>query len=84
MDALAKGGVFLFEAFRLDRQARALFRRDEVGALVPMAIGSRALDVLGLLVGRAPDLVSRDELIAPGRILAGFGTGFTGRRSIGR
>jgi DNA-binding winged helix-turn-helix (wHTH) protein len=64
MDALAKGGVFLFEAFRLDRQARALFRRDEVGAFVPMAIGSRALDVLGLLVGRAPDLVSRDELIA--------------------
>jgi DNA-binding winged helix-turn-helix (wHTH) protein len=64
MDALAKGGVFLFEAFRLDRQARALFRRDEVGAFVPMAIGSRALDVLGLLVGRAPDLVSRGELIA--------------------
>jgi class 3 adenylate cyclase len=64
MDALAKGGVFLFEAFRLDRQARVLFRRDEVGAFVPMAIGSRALDVLGLLVGRAPDLVSRDELIA--------------------
>ena len=64
MDALAKGGVFLFEAFRLDPQARLLFRRDEVGAFVPMAIGSRALDVLGLLVGRAPDLVSRDELIA--------------------
>ena len=64
MDALAKGGVFVFEAFRLDRQARVLFRRDEVGAFVPMAIGSRALDVLGLLVGRAPDLVSRDELIA--------------------
>jgi DNA-binding winged helix-turn-helix (wHTH) protein len=29
-----------------------------------MAIGSRALDVLGVLVGRARDLVSGDEIIA--------------------
>jgi adenylate cyclase len=29
-----------------------------------MAIGSRALDVLGVLVGRAGELVSRDEIIA--------------------
>jgi TolB-like protein len=64
MDALAKGGVFQFEGFRFDRQARVLFRRDEVGALVPMAIGSRAIDVLGVLVGRAGELVSRDEIMA--------------------
>jgi DNA-binding winged helix-turn-helix (wHTH) protein len=63
MDALAKGGVFLFEGFRLDRQARALFRRDEGGVFVPVAVGSRALDVLGVLVGRAGDLVSRDEFM---------------------
>ena len=56
MDALAKGGVFLFEAFRLDRQARTLFRRDETGAFVPIAIGSRAFEVLDVLVGRAGDL----------------------------
>jgi pentatricopeptide repeat protein len=62
MDALATGDIFLFEGFRLDR--RALFRRDERGVFVPMAIGSRALDVLGVLVGRAGDLVSRDEIIA--------------------
>jgi hypothetical protein len=43
--------IFLFEGFRLDR--RGLFRRDERGVFVPMAIGSRALDVLGVLVGRA-------------------------------
>src|SRR5215472_77979 len=64
MDALAKGGIFLFGGFRLDRQARALFRRDEGGGFVPVAVGSRALDVLGVLVGRAGDLVSRDEFMA--------------------
>jgi TolB-like protein len=56
--------IFLFEGFRLDRHADGLFRRDERGVFVPMAIGSRALDVLGVLVGRAGDLVSRDEIIA--------------------
>ena len=66
MDALAKGGVFLFEGFRLDRQARVLFRRDAAGAFAPIAVGSRALEVLGVLVGRAGDLVSRDELMAAG------------------
>ena len=60
MDALAKGDVFLFEGFRLDHQTRALFRRDEAGAFVPIAMGSRAFDVLGVLVGRGGDLVSRD------------------------
>jgi adenylate cyclase len=54
--------IFQFEGFRLDR--RGLFRRGERGVFVPMAIGSRALDVLGVLVGRAGDLVSRDEIIA--------------------
>jgi adenylate cyclase len=64
MDALAKVGVFWFEGFRLDQQARALSRRDGAGAFVPIAIGSRALEVLGVLVGRAGDLVPRDELMA--------------------
>ena len=54
--------IFQFEGFRLDR--RGLFRRDERGVLAPMAIGSRALGVLGVLVGRAGDLVARDEIIA--------------------
>ena len=54
--------IFQFEGFRLDR--RGLFRRDERGVFVPMAIGSRALDVLGVLLGRAGELVPRDEIIA--------------------
>jgi pentatricopeptide repeat protein len=64
MDALAKGGFYLFEVFRLDRQARTLFQRDKAGAFVPIAIGSRAFEVLDVLVGRAGDLVSRDEFMA--------------------
>ncbi len=63
MNVLAKGGVYLFEGFRLDRHAGVLFRRDERGTLVPIAIGSRAFEVLDVLVGRAGDLVSRDEFM---------------------
>ena len=61
---MARGGVFQFEDFRLDRQSRVLFRRDEAGAFVPMAVGSRALDVLDVLLDRAGNLVLRDELMA--------------------
>jgi DNA-binding winged helix-turn-helix (wHTH) protein len=64
MDALAKGGVFQFEGFRLDRQSRVLFRRDEAGAFVPIAVGSRALDVLDVLLDRAGNLVLRDAFMA--------------------
>ncbi len=64
MDALAAGDVFLFDGFRLDRRGGGLFRRDERGDFVPIAIGSRALDVLGVLVERPGDLVSRDAIIA--------------------
>jgi adenylate cyclase len=64
MDALAKDAVIRFEGFRLDRQARTLYRYDEDGAFVPIAIGSRAFEVLDVLVGRPGDLVSRAEFMA--------------------
>ncbi len=64
MEALAAGDVFLFDGFRLDRRGGGLFRRDERGDFVSMAMGSRALDVLGVLVERPGDLVSRDAIIA--------------------
>ena len=63
MDAPVPADVCLFEAFRLDRRAGVLFRRDEGGALVPMAIGSRALAVLDTLVARGGDLVSKEEIM---------------------
>jgi TolB-like protein/DNA-binding winged helix-turn-helix (wHTH) protein len=56
--------IFLFESFRLHRSGGGLFRRDEHGVFVPMAIGSRALDVLGVLVGRPGELIPRGEIIA--------------------
>jgi adenylate cyclase len=70
MDAPTSADILLFEGFRLDR--RGLFRRDECGALIPVVIGLRALDVLGVLVERPGDLVSRDEIIAvvwPGMVV---------------
>jgi hypothetical protein len=50
MEALAAGDVLLFDGFRLDRRGGGLFRRDERGDFSPLAIGSRALDVLGVLI----------------------------------
>jgi class 3 adenylate cyclase/predicted ATPase len=63
VDELAAEEIFLFEGFRLDRRAGGLFRADENGVLVPVAIGSCALDLLILLVRRHGDLVSRDEIM---------------------
>ena len=56
--------IFLFAGFRLDRRGGSLFQCGEDGVLTPVPIGPRALDVLGVLVARAGDLVSRDEIIA--------------------
>jgi adenylate cyclase len=64
MDALASDDILLFEGFRLDRRGGGLFRCDEHGVFVPIAIGSRALDVLGALVERPGALASRGDIIA--------------------
>jgi len=63
MQGLAPSDIFLFEDFRLDRRG-GLFRRDDNGAFVPVAIGSRALDILGVLIERAGEIVSKDDLLA--------------------
>ena len=56
-------GIFLFEDFRLDRRG-GLFRCDGVGKNEPVAIGSRALDILGVLIERAGEVVTKDEIVA--------------------
>jgi len=70
MDEFAIGDIFLFGDFRLDRSG--LFRRDEGDIQVPVAIGSRALDLLGVLVERPGSLVAKREILAavwPGTVV---------------
>ena len=61
---LGTADIFLFEEFRLDRQGEGLSRRDERGVFIPLSIGSRALDVLSVLVERAGELVTKEEIMA--------------------
>jgi adenylate cyclase len=61
---LATADIFEFEEFRLDRWGDGLCRRDENGTFVSLSIGSRALDVLSVLVGRAGELVTKEEVMA--------------------
>jgi adenylate cyclase len=61
---LATADIFLFEEFRLDRQGEGLARRNERGVFVPVPIGVRALDVLGALVERSGDLVTKEAIMA--------------------
>ena len=61
---LGTADIFLFEGFRLDRRGEGLSRRDESGAFIPVTIGLRALDVLGVLIERAGELVTKDEIMA--------------------
>jgi class 3 adenylate cyclase len=66
MEMPASSDIFLFTEFRLDRAGGGLFRRDHDGAFVPVAIGSRALDILAVLLERRGDIVSKEELMAVG------------------
>jgi hypothetical protein len=52
MDALALSHAFLFGRYRLDPRGGGLFRQDATGAWAPVEIGSRALEVLGVLLER--------------------------------
>src|SRR5271169_2851322 len=72
MDALASADMLLFECFRLDRRRGCLLKQDGSGAWRPVAIGSRALDVLSVLADRPGILLNRDEIMAaawPGTVV---------------
>jgi TolB-like protein/Flp pilus assembly protein TadD len=63
MEEHAEADVFRFSGFRFDRRRGFLSRQIEDGRFVPLPIGSRALDVLGLLIDRHGDVVSKDEIL---------------------
>ena len=72
MDALASPDILVFEGFRLVRGRGCLLRQGEDGAYRPVAIGSRALDVLSVLTERQGALLSKDEIMAaawPGTVV---------------
>ena len=55
--------IFLFDRFRLDRRG-GLFQCFDGAAPVPINIGSRALEMLMILVEHGGNLVSKDEILA--------------------
>ena len=63
MGARAQGEIFLFAGFQLD--SRGLRRRDDLGALSPVPIGGRAVDLLSVLVERHGEVLSKAEIMAP-------------------
>ena len=60
----ASSDIFLFADFRLDRAGGGLYRLANHGAFAPVMIGSRALDLLAVLIERRGDVVSKDEIMA--------------------
>ena len=54
---------FVFGRFRLHRRGGDLLRQDATGAWAPVEIGTRAVDVLAVLIERRGELVSRDEIM---------------------
>ena len=64
MDVPSSINISLFESFRLDRRSGVLFKRGERGDFAPLAMGSRALEILKVLVERAGELVTRAEIMA--------------------
>ena len=72
MDRVVSAQSIRIEGFRLDRLGGCLFRLDQEDVGTPVALGSRALDLLDFLVERKGELVSKDAIMAavwPGRVV---------------
>src|SRR5262249_11883716 len=63
LDAPVPHDRFVFEGFCLDRRSGGLFRLDATGGATPVTIGSRALDVLDLLLSRPGELLSKQAIM---------------------
>jgi len=62
MEKLGSADIFLFDGFHLERRS-GLFRFDQAGRAAPVVLGSRAFDLLLLLVEHPGELVSKDEIM---------------------
>jgi adenylate cyclase len=70
VDLSGSADGILLEGFRLVRRGGCLFRVDQGGVATPVMLGSRASNLLFLLVERQGELVSKDSLMRavwPGR-----------------
>jgi TolB-like protein/DNA-binding winged helix-turn-helix (wHTH) protein len=63
LDAPVPHDRFVFDGFCLDRRSGGLFRLDSTGGATPVTIGSRALDVLGFLLSRPGELLSKRTIM---------------------
>jgi len=63
MGSLVSATVFQFDCFRFDGTHNCLFRLDDIGGAEPVAVGSRALHILALLIAHKGQLVSKDEIM---------------------
>jgi adenylate cyclase len=63
VDAHVTGETLAFEGWHFDRQAHLLYRQDASGTWTPVPIGSRAQDILTLLLEQPGTLVSKDALL---------------------
>jgi DNA-binding winged helix-turn-helix (wHTH) protein len=59
----ASASVLFFDGFWLDRQGGGLFQIDQGGCLIPVALGSRGLELLDFLARRGGEPVSKDEIM---------------------
>jgi TolB-like protein/tetratricopeptide (TPR) repeat protein len=72
MDGLGSADILLFGDFRLDRRGGVLYRLAQGAAAMPVVLGSRGLGLLGLLVARQGEVLSKDEIMRavwPGRVV---------------
>ena len=64
MDATAPArDTYAFDAFRVDSYNRQLVRLDDAGLPADVPLGSRALDILIVLLARHGELVSKEEIM---------------------
>jgi DNA-binding winged helix-turn-helix (wHTH) protein/TolB-like protein/tetratricopeptide (TPR) repeat protein len=63
MDTLVDLPTYLFDDFLLDRDARALYRLSPQGERTAVPVGSRAFDILLLLIDRRGEFVSKREIL---------------------